>query len=519
MSHSDPHRPTARPAAQFGGHSMQPVPLPLESDSPSSDVAGEDFLYHLSRGSELLKENLVQEAKEALELALGLQPRDLRGQGLLGVVYFRLGLYPRAIDIYRQIVDAFPDEIKPKVNLALCYVKTGQHQAARELLEDVVQRDPDHHRAWAYLGLVFQFQRDYAKSSAAFERAEQRAMAERMRQLATRREPRAEEPIIATERWELRAAAQEAFGELETNTTPFHVDASRRGMAAPQFDKWQATEPGEAAVPRQERRELHPSTPLPEPPQEALIPLPPPPLTPTETVGNIASSSAPTRVMGNPIAEESPCECPTRMPMRDWLKQRHVPPNAQHAVETNSRTHLVNLNEPFAIRATAILAISPIEVAKRELRVASHSRFGDSEEPLGGALSPIVGFRGPGTLLARASNGCLESIELEAESLTVRLTALFGLGLGLQYESERIKLAYGEGVDFVHVGGHGPVVLLLSTPPMSMDLSSGGGVVRFDDVIGWTGEILLEMLDPAEAPGHARGFVSLRGNGSAIIAG
>jgi hypothetical protein len=104
---------------------------PDEPDSrsdlePSSGFGGEEFLFHLYRGSELLQDNCVTEAKDELERALSLQPRDVEGQGLLGIVYFRLGLYPRAISIYEEIVKSVPEELTPRINLALCYLKTGQ---------------------------------------------------------------------------------------------------------------------------------------------------------------------------------------------------------------------------------------------------------------------------------------------------------------------------------------------------------------------------------------------------------
>src|SRR5690606_2308727 len=87
----------------------EPRPEPAELDeealsqvegSPESDAGGEEFLFHLYRGSELLQDNCISEAKEELERALAMQPQDVEGQGLLGIVYFRLGLYPRAIKIY-----------------------------------------------------------------------------------------------------------------------------------------------------------------------------------------------------------------------------------------------------------------------------------------------------------------------------------------------------------------------------------------------------------------------------------
>src|SRR5580698_8768413 len=82
------------------------------------DVASEDFLFHLYRGSELLQDNRVLEAKEELEQALTLQPRDPKGQDLLAVVYFRIGLYPRAIQIYEQLKRDNPRDPSLKLNLA-----------------------------------------------------------------------------------------------------------------------------------------------------------------------------------------------------------------------------------------------------------------------------------------------------------------------------------------------------------------------------------------------------------------
>src|SRR6476619_4387842 len=97
----------------------------------SQEVAGEDFLFHLYRGSELLQDNRVHDAKAELEQALSLQPSDPKGQDLLGVVYFRLCLYPRAIAIYERLIQSHPDAVGPRINLALSYLKTGQPAQAR----------------------------------------------------------------------------------------------------------------------------------------------------------------------------------------------------------------------------------------------------------------------------------------------------------------------------------------------------------------------------------------------------
>src|SRR5204863_3122348 len=118
-----------------GTHGSTPVSAAPKFSAPPSDVArdvaGEEFLFHLYRGSELLQDSRVHEAKEELEHALLLQPRDPKGQDLLATVYFRIGLYPRAIQIYELLLRENPGESAIKLNLALCYLKTGQANAAR----------------------------------------------------------------------------------------------------------------------------------------------------------------------------------------------------------------------------------------------------------------------------------------------------------------------------------------------------------------------------------------------------
>src|SRR4051812_25284297 len=152
--------------------------------SRSRDVAGEDFLFHLYRGSELLQDNRVHDAKAELEQALSLQPSDPKGQDLLGIVYFRLGLYPRAIAIYERLIQSHPEAIEPRINLALSYLKTGQPAQARFELEKVVEQSPGHSRAWGYLGLAFQRIGDYERASHAFASGGHDGMARRLVEMA-----------------------------------------------------------------------------------------------------------------------------------------------------------------------------------------------------------------------------------------------------------------------------------------------------------------------------------------------
>src|SRR6187399_1047981 len=230
-----------------------------EHPAPSSVFNGEEFLLHLYRGSELLQDNCVSEAKEELEQALSFQPRDSEGQGLLGVVYFRLGMYPRAIGIYEDLIRGFPAEITPRVNLALCYLKTGQQHQARDVLEAVIQREPEHKRAWGYYGLALERLGEYGKAQAAFEKAGQPQLARRMQNRLEEAAP-SEEPGEAEHQLdEVRLAAADAVQELE-GQTPFVSAREEAGELEPvRSRRWRAVEPGEEVVPARPRPSRPPS--------------------------------------------------------------------------------------------------------------------------------------------------------------------------------------------------------------------------------------------------------------------
>jgi len=153
--------------------------LSPESDVPN-DADNEDFLFHLYRGSELLQDNRAHEAKEELERALHLQPHDTKGQDLLAVVYFRLGLYPRAISIYEQLRRTSPRDPALLLNLALCYLKTGQAALARRDLEQLLTVNPSHARAWGYLGLACEREGSLVDAQRAFEQGGHQQMARRI---------------------------------------------------------------------------------------------------------------------------------------------------------------------------------------------------------------------------------------------------------------------------------------------------------------------------------------------------
>ena len=491
-----PDLPTLRPSVA----STAPAPGSLrrssdDSEAPSSKFDGEDFLFHLYRGSELLQDNCVAEAKEELELALRVQPQDIEGQGLLGVVYFRLGLYPRAIEIYQDISRVRPDEISPRVNLALCFMKTGQSQAAREALEEITQRVPDHVRAWGYLGLVHERLGDYDKARAAFERAGQPHLVRRMQQLVLQQvEQRVERAAYsepAPERAEVRAAAADAVQELETDEPGFsranqHVETGPLARAG----RWRAVEPGEEPGPplRARRASLPgrfgPSVPtISEPTERGRASLVP------------ATTAAGHESIRAQVDGLEPVVGPTR------------------------RSALIEVSDSWAVRCDAVRGLVGRDKAFINSPMARRQRGVELGEPLGGPGAPWVLLRGAGqVLVAAAPERELTALELSDTFVYVRESCLVGFAGSAHHENGRLPTGGGEPIAMVQITGRGTVLLESRKPPRLLEISANQKLaVRADDVVGWVGRLLGHPLDLESAPLSSPGFVAFSGSGSVLV--
>jgi uncharacterized protein (AIM24 family) len=474
-------------ARALGG---DPAPAPddeqgRDSELPSSGMfAAEDFLFHLYRGSELLEEHRVAEAKEELEAALALQPRDVEGQGLLGVVYFRLGHYPRAIAIYEEIVRARPEELAPRLNLGLCYLKTGQLGRARETLEEVVAKKADHRRAWGYLGLTYERMGDLEKAVAAFERAEQPNMARRMRRLlhdlaALDGSPR---PDLGA----VREVAAEAMHELEDDVRPFARD--RAGSQPPGIPgRWHSVELGEEPLPPASR-----------------------PLRP-RTIGTERRPKERTETR-----ESSPSERPLPAPssprqLAERLVLSVAPGTRIH--RRNAEVALCRLAGGFAVRLDHVRAMLSEGARFESSAIHRRARGRDLDEPLGGMRAPLVVLEGGGALILSATPR-LVIIVLGREFLYVREDRLVGFDLSLRHESGRLATGAVEHVPMVQLSGEGLVALRASPTLSAIEVSSGHGAqFRGSDVVGWIGRLMPQAVAAGDAPGSTGGLVAFAGEG------
>jgi tetratricopeptide (TPR) repeat protein len=446
-------------------------------------------LFHLYRGSELLQDNFIAEAKEELERALSLQPRDVEGQALLGIVYFRLGLYPRAIQIYEDIIQVRPREATPLVNLALCYLKTGQIARARDMLERAIAMAPDHNRAWGYLGLVFERLGEFSNAQAAFERAGQSNMAQRMR-LLTERATENESGLGVAERDQVRHAAAEAVRELDAVASEPPFARAESEQASPsRSGRWAAIEPGQLLPPREHR--------VPSGDDVPPLSLTAPPAEETEAGGSVFVSA--------PRSARASSEAIDR-----------AFPEAPGAILAGCGLVLVRFEGSFAARQRSLRLLLPDRDQLKSSVVARRNRGRDLEQPMGDPAAPIVLCEGSGRLAIAAEAGrSAVVIDLLGDFLYVSESRVLGFAGSLQHENGRLVGGGGEQIPIVQLSGHGALIVECNQPLVRMTADIDRPiVVHAADVVAWRGRLLATPLAPDATPGGVHGFVEISGDGS-----
>lgn len=517
--------------------------IPSQAAHPSMaaestrDVAQEDFLFHLYRGSELLQENRVLEAKEELEFALTMQPSDPKGQDLLGAVYFRLGLYPRAIQIYEALERGFPNDASIKINVALCYLKTGQPESARRALQDATRLNPEHRRAWGYLGLALQKLGELEQAQIAFERGGHVMMARR----ATERRARVTMPAPtdggAGIDEGVRSAAEQAFSELDAGELRFAL--AEPAPPKPVDTPWHTVEPGDAARPQGRTQPppppkltapvpalVHETTtvppqpmlispaavstrlvpPPPEPPPNALPPPPPMPSTEMPSVAPAVTASAPPP----PASRTAPA--PVFEPLLAHAADTPVVvPGFGALVRTSDE-------RPFAARLDSLRLVAGTATTRVLHRRA---RDVDTTEVLGGIGSPMVRIGGPTQLVLAARAGhSIVPIALTDELAFVREDVLLGFELRLAYENGRLALESqsADAAPVVQLRGAGAALLELGGPLASVPCVAGRPLlVRREWIVGWLGRLVPRALPPGEAPSGQRGLIAFSGEGTVLV--
>lgn len=434
-------------------------------------ATSEDFLYHLYRGSDLLIQNRVGEAKDELERALAYQPQDAKSQDLLAGVYFRLGVYPRAIEIWERLVAAYPRDVTLRVNLALALFKTGQGDEALTHLNAALRIQPDHERAWGYLGLINWRHGRFEAAREAFLRGGQATMARRMEDvLARAKEPSGGDagasPLERDER-EVRSAAEEALAQLERGK-PLSIAVDEGSRAERAAGPWSAVEPGEEALPEPSSR-------------PGVSPLPPP-ATPPPSLGEALGRWAVVTPEGDSL----------RVGPRGQLF-------ARSAAGFYGRAEGVTV-----VRGRLQTSVVRRRARGREL-----------EAILGGSERPILRWAGPiETISAPPGDRTFEALALRGDTLYLVESCLFAFEEALDFESASLPLA-GAQVAVTQLHGTGTAVLSVAAPPQVLTVDDQSEVhVDPARLLGWTGR----LFPTAGSGAENTPALALRGEGAVIVA-
>ncbi len=139
-----------------------------------------EFVAALYQGGEFLAQGNVLSAREFLERASSLEPRNEKAQNLLGLTYFKLGLFERAAAVYERLVRVNPNDPTLHVNLGLVHLKTNHLNRAITEFEAATAIDSHHAKAHNYLGLALAQSGEYERAKFHFTAAGSDVMAEKM---------------------------------------------------------------------------------------------------------------------------------------------------------------------------------------------------------------------------------------------------------------------------------------------------------------------------------------------------
>ena len=93
-------------------------------------------------------------ALQQVDTALAAAPDNAQLRFLRGVVLMDLGRDAQAMDVFRQLSQAYPELPEPLNNIGLLQARGGQLEAARQSLQAALLADPTHRAARNNLGQV-----------------------------------------------------------------------------------------------------------------------------------------------------------------------------------------------------------------------------------------------------------------------------------------------------------------------------------------------------------------------------
>ncbi|WP_257455773.1 tetratricopeptide repeat protein [Archangium lipolyticum] len=479
----------------------------------------EEFLKQLYQGGELLAQGRVTEARQLLERAHQLQPRNEKGRNLLGLAYFKLGLFDRAAELYEALVRDNPVDATLRVNLGLVYLKTNALQRAMREFEAATDLQPDHKKAHNYLGLALAQAGEYGRAREHFVKAGSDVMVEKM----------------------ARAIAGETFARpsrLSLSAVPAVAPAARSASTP-------APVPAEGEWGAQFGLDESPSTaasPAGEESSEELR------FTDDEGPGALAGSQGPSDEAEARTEEtfaETSAAVETSEPLPQTLEGAtpELPskvafrPGADVPVlaELVSAVALAGASQanPFRVgNGSFSVRVDGELLTRLEGLVAFTGQLGfqpemkryrglPTEEAFGEGAEQLVRVSGSGVLFLEPAQECsFLAVDVGDEGAYLREECVFAFEEPVAFENGKVPSDVAPDLSLVHLRGQGRVLLSLTGTLRSVRVAEEAPVtIPLSHLVGWQGGVTPRVV-PLPAPGGEppRIAVELTGEGFALIA-
>ena len=423
-------------------------------DVGSWSATTEEFLALIHRSTQLMRDNRPEEAKKTLEAAFETRKNDPSSQATLGLVYFKLGIYPRAAAIYKKLVQEFPKEPTLRLNLGLVYLKTGQTENAVRELETVIQLAPEYRKAEGYLGLAYERLGEYTSAKRAFERAGATHLAERMNRFLR---PQSVMPQkTGSETAALQAAADSRNAEQVVSRSAEPSGKNENGLS--------------------ERLAGF----------IAEIPL---------------AADAPSLLRPNAELAKEPIS------VKELTQSAPLPePISSEFLITPNGYLLVTVADRICSRLAGLHFLTGEQISYIPLKRRHRGRA--SDELLGDTDDPMFDITGAGRLGFHPSDKQFGAVSLDGEAAYIREPYLFAMSSSLRYENGRVP---GEGDRLVHVNGRGTIVLRTPNEMTAIEVTLKKGlIIPSADLVGWFGRLLPRNttsgpFDPEKKPIEVKG--------------
>lgn len=478
----------------------------------------EEFLKQLYQGGELLAQGRVPEARQLLERAHQLQPRNEKGRNLLGLAYFKLGLFDRAAEIYEALVRDNPVDATLRVNLGLVYLKTNALQRAMREFEAATDLQPDHQKAHNYLGLALAQAGEYGRAREHFVKAGSEVMAEKMAKAIAGEKPLRPSrslPIIPRAPTPPPRPVAPVEGQWGTqfglDETPPAAPAPRSADEDPEDLRFAEDEgPGALSEDRAGAEEQAPGNDV-----EA------------ETEAAFAETSqalAPSEPLPQSLDEAVP-ELPPRIaafadvPVLSELVPALALAGASQAqpFRVGNGSFSAHVEGELLTRLEGLVAYTGQLQFQPEVK---RFRGRPTDEPFGDGAGRFVRASGQGVLfLEPAGSRSFLAVDLGDVGAYVREECVFAFEEAVAFENGKVPSDVAPDLDLVHLRGQGRVVLSLGGTLRSVPVAGETPVtVPLTHLVGWQGKVTPRVVPLPGEDAPPRVAVELSGEGFALIA-